>query len=316
MLTGDHPLTAHAIADELNLVHQHDFLFNGDQLSKMTKEERWRAYQQGAIFSRVLPEQKYEMVLALKEVGKVVAMTGDGINDAPALKIADIGISMGENATDVARSSAQMVLMKNDFQGIVEAVIEGRRIFSNLKRSFSFLISNHVPSVFFAFVPPLIGLGNLLMPIHIVLFELVVHPVSAFAFENLPAPQNASGRELMTKKNLLASFMSGVLLSMGSLFLYYRILDFSDSVTARSVAIASIMIGNIFFVLVESWPKITLRFVMISTCLIIFLLVILKIEYIARILYLTNISDLALLQAAGIGLLASVPTFILKIFFH
>ncbi|NBT60113.1 cation-transporting P-type ATPase, partial [bacterium] len=114
MLTGDHPDTAHAVADEIGMHHDHQLLFTGDELRKMEKQERWKAFQQGAIFSRVLPEQKHEMVQALKSLGKVVAMTGDGINDAPALKLADIGISMGVNATDVARSTAGMILLKND----------------------------------------------------------------------------------------------------------------------------------------------------------------------------------------------------------
>lgn len=312
MLTGDHPLTAHAVADELNMIHSHDYLFTGDQLSKMNKEDRWHAYQHGAIFSRVIPEQKYEMVQALKNLGKVVAMTGDGINDAPALKTADIGISMGQNATDVARSSAQMVLMKNDFQGIIEAVFEGRKIFSNLKRSFSYLVSFHVPIIFFALLPPLLGLGNLMLPIHIVLLELVVHPVSAFSFENLPATRSLNERSLMNSRRFFESFLSGLMLSLGSLFLYRYVLKTSDIVMARSVAIAALMFGNIFFVLVESWPKITERFLFTGLSLIIFLLLILYVKVIADIFYLTGIDLKFMSMGLIIAFIASLPTFILR----
>lgn len=312
MLTGDHPLTAHAVADELGIVHSHEYSFTGSELALMSKEDRWNAYQQGSIFSRVLPEQKYEMIHALKKLDKVVAMTGDGINDAPALKAADIGISMGQNATDVARSSAQMVLMKNDFQGIVEAVFEGRRIFSNLKRSFSYLISFHVPIVFFAFLTPLLGLGNLLLPIHIVLLQIVVHPVSAFSFENLPAEKKYSEKTLMSTRRFLNSFLSGLLLSLGSLYLYQQVLATSDIIMGRSVAIATIMLGNIFFVLVESWPKITLRFILTAMCLVLFLFVLLYVKSLAGIFYLTGISSQYMLSGLIVGIAASLPTFFLR----
>jgi Ca2+-transporting ATPase len=312
MLTGDHPLTAHAIADELELIHSHEYLFTGDQLSKMNQKDRSQAYLQGAIFSRVIPEQKYEMVLALKQSGFIVAMTGDGINDAPALKAADIGISMGENATDVARSSAQMILLKNDFNGIIEAIFEGRKIFSNLKRSFSYLISFHIPIIFFAAVGPISGPGNLLLPIHIVLLKLVVHPVSAFSFENLPAvPTN--NKSLMSFKIFFESLLSGILLSIGCFLLYRHVLIREDIVLARSVAISLIFFGNIFLVLVESWPKITIRFLSTALLLILFLFIILNIKFMAKNFYITEISLTYMMQAFFVALICLLPSFILKI---
>ncbi|MBP9680925.1 MAG: cation-translocating P-type ATPase [Bacteriovorax sp.] len=312
MLTGDHPLTAHAIADELGLIHSHDYLFTGEELAQMNKEDRDSSYQKGAIFSRVLPEQKHEMVQALKKSGKVVAMTGDGINDAPALKTADIGISMGKNATDVARSSAKMILMKNDFQGIIEAVFEGRKIFSNLKRSFSYLISFHIPIIFFALIPPLLGLGSLLLPIHIVLLQLIVHPVSAFSFENLPAKMATKERALINTRSFLESFLSGILLSIGGLMLYQYVLKGNDNITARSVTLATIMLGNLFFIFVESWPKITIRFILTISCLILFMIMMLTIPLLSRVFYITNFSFKYLFIGLGIAFLSSLPTFLLR----
>jgi Ca2+-transporting ATPase len=312
MLTGDHPLTAHAVADELGILHSHDSLYTGDQLLKMSKEERWMAYQQGAIFSRVLPEQKYEMVTALKNLGKIVAMTGDGINDAPALKTADIGISMGQNASDVARNSAQMVLMKNDFQGIIEAVLEGRKIFSNLKRSFSYLISFHIPILFFALLPPLLGYGNLLLPIHIVLLQLVVHPVSAFSFENLPSTKSFHEKTLMNPLRFWESFLSGLLLSLGSLYLFQQVLPLSDIVMARSVVIATIMLGNIFFILLESLPKLTLRFILTTICLVFFIGMILYVKFFSEVFYLTGISFKFMFLGFIVAFLAILPILILR----
>lgn len=252
MLTGDHPLTALAVADQTGIIHSNDFLYSGHQLNEMSVKDRMVAYQKGAIFSRVLPEQKYEMVKALKNSGKVVAMTGDGINDAPALKLADIGISMGLTATDVARSTAQMVLVKNDFRGLVEAVFEGRRIFENLRRSFSYLISFHIPVILLALIPPLFGWGDLLLPIHIVLLEMLVHPISAFAFENLPNSDGGLEKSILPLKRLLRSGSAGLMLSLIALWLFHSQQRGNDLTVARSYSMAALFIGNIVFVLIES----------------------------------------------------------------
>lgn len=313
MITGDHPLTAHAVADELNIIHSHDFLYSGSELSSMNKKERWLAFQSGAIFSRVSPEQKHEMVQALKSFGSIVAMTGDGINDAPALKAADIGISMGENATDVARSSAQMVLMKNDFSGIVNAIFEGRKIFSNLKRSFSYLISFHVPIIFFALIPPLLGMENILLPINIVLLELIVHPVSAFSFENLPAQPKINKKTLMNMETFIESFISGLLLSIGSLFLYKISIIQNDLFLSRTLVITTIMFGNIFFVLVESWPTINHRFILTTILLFFFIMLIVYFPPLSSLFYLTSISTKLLLRCFFVAGFASIPTILLKI---
>ena len=311
MLTGDHPITAHAIADELNIIHRHEVMFTGDQLLKMNQEERQSAFLTGTIFSRVLPKQKYEMVETLKRNGKVVAMTGDGINDAPALKIADIGISMGESATDVARSSAKMILMKNDFNGIVEAIFEGRRVFSNLKRSFAYLISFHIPIILFAFIPPLFGSKNILLPIHIVLLELVVHPVSAFSFENLPAANVVGDKTLMTKKRFIESFSSGFLLSLGSLMLFMLDQNKSDIIHARSTAITTLMLGNIFFVFIETYPIKSMRFIYSSMGLLLFTLALLYVPSLSKIFYLKPISLIEFGQCLGVCFFAALPSFLM-----
>lgn len=314
MLTGDHPLTAHAVADETGINHSHDDFYTGDQLAKMSKEERWKAYLHGTIFSRVVPEQKHEMIQAFKADGRIVAMTGDGINDAPALKLADIGISMGVNATDVARSTAQMILLKNDFKGIVEAVFEGRRIFNNLRRSFSYLISFHIPVILLTLTPPLFGWGELLLPIHIVLLELVVHPISAFAFENLRdsiAPANE--KALLPKRRFFEAVLSGVLLSVGSLVLFrnYDIIGFVEA--GRSIALATILFGNIFFVLVEGWPHRTWRIFITAFCLLLLTGMIMEISSAASLFHLTSLNFLEMSWALAIGLLASTPSFLMRV---
>jgi Ca2+-transporting ATPase len=254
MLTGDHPLTAHYVADQVGIKHSHDRLFTGTDLQKMGAAERRKAYLEGAIFSRVLPEQKYEMIRLLQEAGRVVAMVGDGINDAPALRLSDIGISMGREATDVARSAAHLVLLESDFSGIVAAMLEGRRILSNLMRSFSYLIAFHVPVVLLSLIPPFLGWIPLLMPVHIIALELVVHPISAFTFENLL--DSESKRE----RNPWRPLLSGALVSAGALILFRHLLEVASPETARSAALSAVLFGNIGFVANEVLPHPNRRF--------------------------------------------------------
>jgi Ca2+-transporting ATPase len=258
MITGDHPLTAHAIADELNLAHAHDAIYTGAELLKMSPLARAEVYLKAAIFSRVTPEQKYELVKTLKEKGRIVAMTGDGVNDAPAMRVADIGISMGENATDAARATAGMVLTKSDFSGIVYAIREGRRIFSNLRRSFSYLISFHIPVVLLSFVPALVGAGELLLPIHIILLEMIVHPVSAFAFEGLSTSALESNQKLMDRSAVLSSTLAGVLVSAMALTFYFWNPEQTIEVR-RGSAFFALLIGNIGFVAWCARPYFTRR---------------------------------------------------------
>lgn len=311
MLTGDHPLTAHAVADETGIIHSHQLLFTGDQLASLPIDARFLAYQQGAIFSRVQPEQKYEMVQALKKLGKVVAMTGDGINDAPALKLADIGISMGARATDVARSSAQMLLLKNDFGGIVQAVFEGRQIFANLKRSFSYLISFHIPIILLTLIPSFWGWTTLLLPIHIILLELIVHPVSAFTFENLKGNREKSKKELLSLRQICEASLSGLLLSIICLMLYHLYSQNTGTLGA-TLALATLLFGNIGFICVESWPLMTRRLGLTVLILFSLALMLLYLPLMNEIFHLQRPTPLELLLTLGLGLMASVPNFILR----
>lgn len=312
MLTGDHPVTAHAVADEIGMDHDHQLLFTGDQLRRMDPQQRSLAFQQGAIFSRVMPDQKHEMVQALQASGKVVAMTGDGINDAPALKLADIGISMGLNATEVARSTAQMVLIKNDFKGIVEAVFEGRRIFSNLQKSFSYLIAFHIPVIVLAFVPPLLGWGHLLLPIHIVLLELIVHPISAFGFENLPITNKMRLKGLLTWRRVFESVLAGVLLCIACLIVY-RVVMAQESVDkARTLALATALFGMLFFVFDEAWPIVNRRLLLIGITLVGLIVALCQLPILENLFHVVELGKQEFALSAALGFGAALPTWILR----
>ncbi len=250
MLTGDHLLTAHSIADKIKLPHEHDQLFTGPQLEALNSTDRAEAFKNGVIFARLKPEQKLQLVESLKAGGRIVAMTGDGINDAPALKLADIGISMGDRATDVARSTAQIILLKNDFSGIVAAVLEGRQVLRSLGQSFGYLIAFHIPIIFIALFQSFFLSTAILLPIHIVLMELIVHPVSAFVFDEPGMKVEKKRREFISRRSMFWSAFRGIVLTSVALGVFYYFPGSSE--IRRSLSVLVLVTGNIGLLLAET----------------------------------------------------------------
>lgn len=257
IMTGDHLLTAHAVADAAGIRHDPGDLLNASVLAGLSGAELSAKAQKGVVFARVQPEQKFTLVKALKEAGEVVAMTGDGINDAPALKKADIGIAMGLKGTEVARASADMVLLNDSFAGVVQTIAEGRRIFGNIQRSFLFLIGFHIPIVGLALLCPLLGYPLFYLPIHLVWLELIVHPVSALVFEAEPAPSDSMRRPprdpaapLLANSEILLSALSGVFLTLATLFFYVTHLSQGEPY-ARGAGLAVLILG----VLLLTWAE-------------------------------------------------------------
>lgn len=306
MLTGDHLLTAHAIADGIGLPHQHDELFSGPDLEKYSEEERNKVYQKGAIFARLKPEQKLELVRALKSEGDIVAMTGDGINDAPALKLADIGISMGERATDVARSSAQMVLLKNDFGGIVSAIVEGQNVLKSLSESFGYLIAFHLPIILFALAQAFFFENAVLLPIHIVLLELIVHPVSAFVFSSAPSSKDAQRGVILREDRLLWSIFRGLLLFTLCLGLYFS-LPGDDEAFRRSFVVFVFVSGNIGLLMAEAggivhlFSKAAVRPWLAAFLLVLLVLALSYVNPVANLFQMQPMSSSQLTMVLGLG---------------
>ncbi len=267
IITGDHLLTAQAVATAAGILHGDNELVNGPALAKLPLQDFQKRVTQGVIFARVDPAQKHAIVDVLRDSGEVVAMTGDGINDAPALKKADIGIAMGLKGTEVARAAADIVLLQDSFAAIVETVAEGRRIFANIQRSFFFLLAFHVPIVVLALLCPLAGLPLLYLPVHLVWLELVVHPVSALVFEAEPAPPDAMRQPprnpeepLLPDFNIVISLVSGLLLS--AVVAGFFVARLPQGVTyARSCAMAALILGSLVLTFAEraqnqSWWKV------------------------------------------------------------
>ena len=186
MLTGDHPLTARAIGHRVGLAED-PVVLTGSDIDAMDDAALTVRLRDTAICARVQPEQKLRLVRCLQADGEVVGMTGDGVNDAPALRAADVGIAMGERGTDVARESAALVLLDDSFASIVAAIRQGRRIDDNVRRATRFIVAVHVPVVALALVPALAHWPVLLMPVNIVLLELLIDPACSIVFEAEPA---------------------------------------------------------------------------------------------------------------------------------
>jgi Ca2+-transporting ATPase len=193
MITGDYPGTARSIARQIRLNNTEDII-TGPELDIMADKELQDRIRKTDIFARIVPEQKYKLVNALKANGEIVAMTGDGVNDAPALKSAHIGIAMGGRGTDVARESADLVLLDDNFSSIVEAVKLGRRIYDNLKKAVAYIFAVHIPIAGLTLLPVILKWPIMLFPVHIAFLELIIDPTCSVVLEAEPAEKNIMSR--------------------------------------------------------------------------------------------------------------------------
>ena len=250
MITGDHALTAHAVAEIAGILHEDDLIVTGDELTALSDVQRVARIRRAAIFARISPEQKFLIVDGLKSAGAIVAMTGDGVNDAPALRRADIGIAMGQRGTDVARATADLVLLDDNFASIVATVREGRHIFQNIQRAFLYLIAFHIPIVVLAIAAPLIGMPLILLPIHLVWLELIVHPVSAIVFRAEPAAADIMSRpprdpaaSLLPRAAVIPSAVSGAVLAVTSFAMYWWLWPSLGEAQARALSLIVLIAG-------------------------------------------------------------------------
>lgn len=256
MITGDYPGTALAITGEIGLQSPGGVL-TGEQVARMEVAELRARVADVCVFARIAPQQKLALVEALKANGEIVAMTGDGVNDAPALKSAHIGVAMGGRGTDVAREAAALVLLDDDFESIVETVHLGRRIYANIRHAMTYLIAVHVPMAGMSVLPLLFGLPPVFTPVHIVFLEFVIDPACSIAFEAEPAhpstmhrPPRRPGEALLGGRLLWESLLQGIIALSAVAVLYYMALAFGVvEGRARAMAFAAVVLGNVALIL-------------------------------------------------------------------
>jgi len=332
MITGDNGITAASIASQIGL-DIGESVITGEMINAMSDEELKEKIKNTSVFARVVPEHKMRIVKCFKELGHIVAMTGDGVNDAPALKYADIGIAMGKRGTEVAREAADMVLMDDNFATIVETIKDGRRIYDNIRKAISYVFVIHTPIALAALFAPLLKIppsNIMLLPLHVVLLELIIDPTCSIVFERQPAENDIMSRKPRNPKNPLVTFgviakslIQGFVMFAASFGTYYMTLGTNPEL-ARSMGIAIIIISNLFLVYVNSSDRsfaITLFFknikdkvLWIINCSIIAMLAIVLYTPISSIVKLAPLSLNNILICIGISAVAVLWYDIIKIF--
>ncbi|MCX5685329.1 MAG: cation-translocating P-type ATPase, partial [Planctomycetota bacterium] len=264
MITGDYPGTAQNIARQIGLKSP-EHVSTGPELDAMSDEALQGRIRDTNVFARVVPEQKLRIVEALKANREIVAMTGDGVNDAPALKAAHIGVAMGGRGTDVAREASALVLLDDDFSSIVQAVRLGRRIFDNIKKAISYIFAIHVPIAGLSFVPVLMSDWSLiLLPIHIVFLELIIDPSCSVIFEAegaepyvMSRPPRSPTERLYSWKSISVSLLQGAIVLAITLAVYIISLRLGEHANhARALTFATLVVANIGLILTNrSWSQ-------------------------------------------------------------
>lgn len=318
MITGDYPLTARSIARQAGFSNYRKVI-SGTELDEMSDEILAKQIGDVQVFARVVPEQKLRIVNALKANKEIVAMTGDGVNDAPALKAAHIGIAMGGRGTDVARESASLVLLDDDFSSIVGAVHLGRRIFDNIKKAIVFILAVHVPIAGLSMIPVFFtDWPLLLLPVHIVLLELIIDPACSLIFEAEEAesglmhrPPRSPDERLFSGQTIGIAVLQGVsvLTVCLGIFLLARMSHSTNA--ARALTFTTLVVAFIVIILVNrSWiktafsmfriPNTALKWVLLGAS--IFLMIILMVPSAQRLFYFAplHLMDFILSFAAGL----------------
>jgi Ca2+-transporting ATPase len=260
IITGDNRATTQTIAAQVNFKGV-DKSMEGDAVNAMSDTELGQAVKQINIFTRMFPEAKLRVIEALKANDEIVAMTGDGVNDGPALKSAHIGIAMGKKGTEIAKDASSIILTDDDLAKMVDAVAMGRRIYSNLKKAIQYIISIHIPIILTVFVPLAFGwmYPNIFTPVHVIFLELIMGPTCSIIYENEPIEKNSMLQKprpfsstFFNVRELTTSIIQGLVITLGTLAVYqYAVQRGSSENTTRSMVFLTLIAANIFLTLVN-----------------------------------------------------------------
>jgi len=254
ILTGDYPETAMNIAGLAGIENYHKAV-SGEDIMNMDDDQLKETIEHCNVFARMFPDAKVKVVNALKQHGEIVAMTGDGVNDGPALKLADVGIAMGNKGTETARIASDLVLTDDNLERIATAIGEGRKIFSNLMKALRYIISIHIPIILTASLPVILGwkYPNIFTPVHVIFLELIMGPTCSIFFEREPVeknlmllpPRNRAIR-LFSVDELLVSIVQGLIITAGVLTLYFVFMQRHSIGETRTIVFTTIISANVF----------------------------------------------------------------------
>ena len=260
IITGDSALTTAAIAKQINFEGS-DQSISGEELMNLSDAALKKKVMHTNVFTRMFPDAKLKIINALKANDEIVAMTGDGVNDGPALKAAHIGIAMGQKGSEIAKQAASLILLEDDLSKMVDAVAMGRRIYDNLKKAIRYVISIHIPIILTVFIPLALGwiYPNIFSPVHIIFLELVMGPTCSIIYENEPMEQNTMLQKprLFTTtffnwKELTVSVVQGLAITAGSLIAYqYAVHEGYDEALTRAMVFTVLIAANIFLTLIN-----------------------------------------------------------------
>lgn len=260
IITGDNAATTVAIAKQIGFKGREKTI-TGDALMKLNEEELQTCVMETTIFTRMFPEAKLKIINALKSMQQIVAMTGDGVNDGPALKAAHIGIAMGKKGTEIAKQAASLILLEDDLSKMVDAIAMGRKIYTNLKKAIQYIISIHLPIILTVFIPLALGwlYPNIFSPIHIIFLEIIMGPTCSIIYENEPMEKNAMSQKpkaltttFFNWKELSTSILQGLIITMGTLFIYrYSVMNGFDEALTRTMTFTVLITANIFLTLIN-----------------------------------------------------------------
>ncbi|CAN1566502.1 MgtA Cation transport ATPase [Flavobacteriaceae bacterium] len=258
IVTGDNALTTNTIAQQIGFKNPEKIL-NGDELMNMDDATLRKKVMETTIFTRMFPEAKLKIIKALKENNQIVAMTGDGVNDGPALKSAHIGIAMGQKGTEIAKQAANLILVEDDFSKMTEAIAMGRKIYINLKKAIQYIISIHIPIILIVFIPLVLGwiYPNIFSPVHIIFLEIIMGPTCSIIYENEPMEPNLMTQKprpftntFFNLKEITISIIQGLVITLGLLFMYQYCIksDYTEN-TTRTCIFLTLIASNIFLTL-------------------------------------------------------------------
>ncbi|HQZ25769.1 MAG TPA: cation-translocating P-type ATPase [Flavobacterium sp.] len=258
IITGDNAITTSTIAKQIGFRNPENTL-NGDKLMKMDEATLKAKVMETTIFTRMFPEAKFKIIQALKDNNQIVAMTGDGVNDGPALKSAHIGIAMGKKGTEIAKQAANLILIEDDLAKMTDAIAMGRKIYINLKKAIQYIISIHIPIVMIVFIPLALGwiYPNIFSPVHIIFLEIIMGPTCSIIYENEPMESNLMLQKprpftntFFNLKEITISIIQGLAITLGLLFVYqYCVRENCNESVTRTIIFLTLIASNIFLTL-------------------------------------------------------------------